>query len=88
MTFLAQSRGQRKALTALAATRVSRGATAAPFVTRLRRQLEGLVRADTRGRSAPSAGAASALRERRDEIHRQALRAIPMTPTWRGGRKQ
>ena len=88
VTFLPQARGQRKALIALAGTISTGGAVAAPFGIRLRRQLEGLVRTETRSRANPTGGAspvsgAGVLRERRDEIHRQALRAIPNTPAWR-----
>jgi hypothetical protein len=35
------------------------------------------------GASNPSVGTAGALRDRRDEIHRQALRAIPQSGSWR-----
>ena len=90
VTFLPQSRGQRKALIALAGTLASTGAASAPFSVRLRRQLEGLVRPDGRVRAAAqtgvtnaSAGAVGVLRDRRDEIHRQALRAIPQSGSWR-----
>jgi hypothetical protein len=35
-----------------------------------------------------TATGAAALRDRRDDIHRQATRAIPTNPIWRGrGRK-
>ena len=87
VTFLAHERGQRKALTALVKTRATSGVASAPFGVRLRRQLEGLVRSDGRLRaqsgSSAATGSSAALRDRRDEIHRQALRALPMSPTWR-----
>ena len=89
VTFLPQERGQRKALIALASTRSNTGATSSPFNRRLRRQLEGLVRVETRNRSSAvtSTSANNSVRERRDEIHRQALRTIPQNANWRGLRK-
>ncbi len=91
VTFLPQARGQRKALISLASTRSTGGAASAPFGARLRRQLEGLLRPEGRPRGltvSSTATGAAALRDRRDDIHRQARRAIPMNPLWRGrGRK-
>ena len=89
VTFLPQERGQRKALIALASTRTNTGAASSPFNRRLRRQLESLVRTEARNRSSNTSatGAANSVRERRDEIHRQALRTIPQNANWRGLRK-
>jgi hypothetical protein len=89
VTFLPQERGQRKALIALASTRTNVGAASSPFNRRLRRQLENLVRPETRSRSstASTAVGGNSVRERRDEIHRQALRTIPQNASWRGMRK-
>ena len=87
VTFLPQARGQRKALISLASTIATGGAASAPFATRLRRQLEGLLRPEGRPRSVGTISATTgvgALRDRRDEIHRQARRSIPTSPTWRG----
>jgi hypothetical protein len=87
VTFLPQARGQRKALISLASTRSTGGAVSAPFGVRLRRQLEGLLRPEGRSRgvgATPAATGVGVLRDRRDEVHRQAIRAIPINPTWRG----
>jgi len=89
VTFLPQERGQRKTLIALASTRTNVGAASSPFNRRLRRQLENLVRPEARNRSstASTTVGGNSVRERRDEIHRQALRAIPQNASWRGLRK-
>lgn len=87
VTFLPQARGQRKALISLASTRSTGGAASAPFGVRLRRQLEGLLRPEGRARglvATPATTGAGVLRDRRDEVHRQARRAIPINPLWRG----
>jgi hypothetical protein len=87
VTFLPQARGQRKALISLANTIATGGTASAPFGTRLRRQLEGLLRPEGRPRgvvTATTSVGVGALRDRRDEIHRQARRSIPRSPTWRG----
>ena len=76
MSVLPRGRGERKALIALTNSLRDEGAVSKVFSVRLTRQLEALSPANTKGRPS-STNSASTIREARDEIHQQAVRAVP-----------
>lgn len=79
VAHMAQSRGERKSCRALANALRENSAVSQPLSARLRRQLESLT-----GGMNPNANGSNAIqtqKEARDNVHRQALRALP--PSWR-----
>ena len=72
VAHLAQSRGERKSCRALANALRENGAVSQPLSARLRRQLEALTSS-----AGTSSSAIQSQKETRDNVHRQALRALP-----------
>ncbi len=83
---LERNRAERRAFLALAKSLDVTGSVSKPFSYRLARELENLSGKSTQGPDAKMVGASSAIREKRDEIHKLAFASRP--PRWRTRRSR
>lgn len=83
---LERTRSERRAFLALSKSLEVTGSVSKPFSSRLARELETLSGKSAQGTDAKTVGSSSAIREKRDEIHKLAFSSRP--PRWRTRRSR